>query len=94
MKINTVADLKRVLIVGQKIEMTRYNNKPPVERISGVGVVSKVQTNGVYIERNGKNSFLDFPKATEFMPSIENIGHFEISSGGNYPITLEYRLVD
>ena len=92
--LKTVADLKRSLALGTKIEMTRYNNEKPSERIRGVGIVVKVQTNGVYIQRNGKNSFLDFPKATEFTPSVENAGHFEITSGGNYPITLEYRLLN
>lgn len=89
----TVAELKRMLQVGQKIEMVRYNGGEPSEKRRGIGTVTKVQTNGVYIDRGHGNSFLDFPKSTNFAQSIERPGNFEISSPGNYPITLEYRLI-
>ena len=89
----TVAELKRKLQTGQKIEMVRYNGQAPSERIAGVGTVKHVQGNAVTIERNGKESWLYFPKASEFFPSIENSNHFEITSAGKYPITLEYRLI-
>ena len=90
----TVAALKRSLVEGQKIEMVRYNGETPPERIAGIGIVKTVQGNAVTIERNGKESWLWFPKAGEFHPSIERAGHFEISSEGKYPITLEYRLIN
>lgn len=83
----TLAELKRKLQIGQKIEMVRYNGGEPSEKIRGVGVVIKVQTNGVYIDRGHGNSFLDFPKACNFAMSIERPGNFEINSPGNYPIT-------
>ncbi len=92
--IKTVADLKRALQVGTQIEMVRYNGQAPTGKLAGVGTISKVQTNGVWIKRGeNKSSWLDFPKASEFMPSIERAGHFEISSGGNYPIVLEYKII-
>ena len=89
-----LAELKRKLQTGQKIEMVRYCGQEPSEKIRGVGTVSKVQSNGVYINRNGRDSFMDFPKATNFAMSIERAGHFEMWTDGNYPITLEYRLID
>jgi hypothetical protein len=92
--VKTVAELKRALTVGRKIEMVKYNGGVPSEKIRGIGTVTKVQTNGVYIDRGHGNSYLDFPKAANFAPSIEIQGNFEISTPGNYPITLEYRLID
>ena len=92
--IKTVAELKRRLQTGQKIEMVRYNGQAPSERIAGVGVVKHVQGNAVTIERNGRESWLWFPKPSEFYPSRTTPGHFEITSEGNYPITLEYRLIN
>jgi len=92
--IKTLADFKRALTVGTKIEMVRYNNMPPTELIAGVGTVSKVQTNGVWINRRGRDSYLEFPKASNFMLSIERPGHIEIATPGKNPITLEYRLID
>lgn len=89
-----LSEFKRRMQVGQKIEMVRYNGGEPSEKIRGVGVVTKVQTNGVYIDRGHGNSFLDFPKAENFNMSIERPEHIEISTPGNYPITLEYRLID
>lgn len=90
-----LAELKRKLQVGQKIEMVRYNGGEPSALIRGVGVVTKVQSNGVWIDRgHGRDSFFDFPKASNFAMSIERPGNFEVWTNGNYPITLEYRLVD
>lgn len=94
MTIKTVADLKRALTVGARIEMVRYCGNVPSEKVRGVGTVTKVQTNGVYIDRGFGNSWLDFPKATNFAASIERPGHFEVWSDGDNPITLEYRLID
>ena len=75
----TVAELKRILVVGQKIECTLFEGKIPKERMRGIGEIAKVQTNGVYIER-GKckhRSWLDFPKASEYEPLFD--GYFNIN---------------
>ena len=89
-----VSELKRKLQVGQKIEMVRYNGGEPSERIKGIGTVTRVQTNGVYINRGNGDSFMDFPKASNFAMSIERPGNFEMWTDGKFPITLEYRLID
>ena len=90
----TLAALKRKLQPGQRIEMVRYCGQEPSEKIKGIGTVTKVQTNGVFINRGHGDSFLSFPKASNFAMSIERPGHFEIWTDGTHPITLEYRLID
>lgn len=89
----TVSALKRALTVGTRIEMTKYCNQEPSERIRGIGTITRVQTNGVYIDRGNGESYVDFPSASNYNPSIEYNDRFEFSSGGVNPITLEYRII-
>lgn len=73
----TVAELKRRLDLGAKIECTLFEGKIPSERMQGVGVIVKKQTNGVSIQRNGRNSFFNFPKASEYIPMQD--GYFTVT---------------
>ena len=70
-----LADLKRKMILGQKIEMLSYNGQAPAEKIRGVREVVKVQTNGVYLAPFGESkrkSWFDFPKADGIEINGEN----------------------
>lgn len=91
MIIKTVAQLKRELTVGRKIEMIAFNGGEPTEKIAGVGTIVKVQTNGVYIDRGNGKSWMDFPKASGFIQSYTNDNTFEINLGW---VSLVYKLID
>lgn len=62
-----LSDLKRILVLGQKIEMLTMDGKKPPEKLCGVREVVKLQTNGVYFSRfkgSPVKLWFDFPKAS------------------------------
>ncbi len=69
----TLTDFKRALTVGSVWRVTWLDGS------SATRPVHKVQSNGVYFAlSDGRNSFLDFPKAVDF--EINKAGQVEIYS--------------
>lgn len=79
----TLADFKRALTVGSLWRITWPGGD------STVRPVHKVQSNGVYFALpDGRNSFLDFPKAADF--EINGKGQVEIYRPGSLDPNFQY----
>ena len=69
MNIKTLADFKRYLLNGGKIQLLSVNGQAPAEKISGIRIVEKMQSNSCNFQGG---SWLYFPKASLFSVNKEN----------------------
>ena len=71
----TLAELKNILQVGTKLKTLENNHG---KYIGETAEITKRQTNGIYINRNGKSSWLEFPKASQVVFDGNDIFTFDI----------------
>jgi hypothetical protein len=83
---NTLADLKRVLILGARVEtVAQVGGGAPNARMAGIRTVKKVQTNGVYLSKSVEDSgsFFEFGKVGDW---TINGNEFTNTDGRSYRI--------
>lgn len=90
----TLAQLKRDLKVGTKLK-TIFNLHG--KYLGSIRTISKVQTNGIYLETNDGtrtfNSWLPFPKKTSYMNYENNTFEFYDNYSGEIFKCLAYEII-
>ena len=70
-----LAELKRTLKIGDKIKTLGNSHG---KWIGDISVITKIQSNGFYIDREGENSWLEYPKASQVYFESANVFLFEL----------------
>ena len=82
----TLADIKRAIKTGGKITLTNASVEKMQKYIGIESTITKTQTNGFYVDRDGRNSWIEYGKANQYTVTADG---FRYDFNGGF---LEYKI--